>query len=291
MKKPKITVFSVGSGGSGKTTLSGNGASYEAEKKGKKTLLIDLDQSCSLTDRMLKQASKNYDIDYMELYNQVENEESETYTVRAIFDGNSPTPITISENLDFISGFNLLTLMADRVRTEFSWKAISMWLETEQEELSQYDEIIFDTHNDEVSNIFLTSAYYVADKIVVVVPVDETVIKKVEEIQLRVSRLKQLEGADRVTAKVVAVGNMFSGRSSKNEKIFQERFKEKMESDPDTYIGYFEVRKFLSAFKASGLTLVEQEKVKHGMKQSDKLFFERTWALYDKIFEKEGEIK
>lgn len=285
MKKPRITVFSVPSGGSGKTTLSGNGAFYTASKKKKKTLLVDLDQSCSLTDRMLKLASKNYKVDYMELYNKVESEESETYTVRAIFEGNSPVPLEITENLDFISGFNLLTVMAEKVREEFGWKAINMWLENDKEELSQYDEIIFDTHNDEVSNIFLTSAYYVADKIVVVVPVDETVIKKVEEVKLRVTRLKQLEGADRVRAEVVAVGNKFISRPSNDEKLFQNIIKEKMISDHETYIGYFEHRKFFAGFKTSGLNLVEQEKNKHGLKQSDKQFFERTWALYNKIFE------
>lgn len=285
MKRPKITVFSVPSGGSGKTTLSANGAYYVANKKNKKTLLVDLDQSCSLTDRMLKRFAENSNIDYKELYDKVESEENETYTVRAIFEGRTPTPLIIDDNLDFISGFSLLTLMANSVKNEFSWKAIEMWLNRNAEELSQYDEIILDTHNDEVTNIFLTSAYYVADKIVVVVPVDETVLKKVDEIQNRVDRLKEIEGTEKVKAKVLVVGNKFLASPSIEEKQFQKQFYSLIESEPDVYIGYFANRKYFLGFKANGNVLVEQEKKRHGMKQSDKLFFKKTWALYDKIFE------
>lgn len=282
---PKIYVFSVPSGGSGKTTLSGNGAYYSAEKKQEKTLLMDVDQSCSLTDRMIKTLADKNGVNYMELLNSIDDD---TYTVKAIFDGGNPNPLVISENLDFIAGYNGLTGMAEKVKSELSWKAFDLWLRTYEKELSVYDRIIIDTHNDEVNNIFLTSAYMVADKVIVVLPVDDTVYKKINQIEERVSLMKRLE-RDTVKAEVVVVGNKFSANPStkSGEKAFQMDFIKKMVDQPQKYIGYFDTRKFFASFKTTGQTLVEQEKKKHGQSQSDKAFFKRTWKLYDKIFDME----
>lgn len=280
---PRIYVFSVPSGGSGKTTLSGNGAYYLAEKRQEKTLLIDTDQSCSLTDRMIKTLASKLGVDYMELLNSIDDD---TYTVKAIFEGRNPSPLVIDQNLDFIAGYNGLTTMAEQVKNNFSWKAFDLWLETYQEELSIYKNIVIDTHNDEVNNIFLTSTYMVADRVVVVLPVDDTVYKKIDQIEDRVNLMKRLERG-KVKADVIVVGNKFSANPSIAEKQFQEKFREHIEDEPNKYVGYFDTKKFFASFKTTGQTLVEHEKIKRGQKQTDKDFFKRAWKVYDNIFDVE----
>lgn len=264
-------MFSIPSGGAGKTTISYNGADYLANKKHKKTLLIDCDQSCSLTDRIFKRLGEKHDIDYMELYNTFSEDD---YSVKAIFEGHNPTPIEVSENLDFIAGYNLLSEIEPKVKNKFSWKAMSFWEKKNQDFLSKYEYLIIDTHNDETENIYLTSAYLIADKIVAILPVDETVIKKVEDVITRNDLLKLVE--DKAHADVIVVGNKFSEKDNAR-KQFKHNFEKLMVEKPETYVGYFEDRSAMAQAKINGTPITE-------VKERDKAFLERTWRTFDAIF-------
>ncbi|HEN9415932.1 TPA: ParA family protein [Streptococcus agalactiae] len=280
-KGPKVYVISVPAGGGGKTTISGNGASYLSEKANLKTLLIDLDQSCSLTDRIFKNLAESLEVDYLEFLDSIDDDND---TVKSIFKGGNPSPIQITDNLDFIPGCNALPKIASEVEGSFSWNALYLWMKINKEVLSIYERIIIDTHNDEIDNIYLTSSYIIADKVVFVLPVDETVIKKVSLVEERLALLKLIE-EDKVKAEMVVVGNKFVNNPSKEVEKFQNNFKEMMAKEPEKYIGYFETRKYLSGFKVSGKTIVELESTTKGKTPSDIAFLERTWEMFGKLFD------
>ena len=284
----EIYSTNIAIGGSGKTTITFNGGFYLADIMGKKVCFLDNDPTLALTNRMMKIISRTYGGNLKELLKAVE-EHPDQYTVKAIFEGGNPTPIKITDNIDFIPGYAKLNDMAGEVTKKYNRKAMYLWVLKNREQLKKYDYILIDTHNDE--SIFTQNALLVADEIIAVAGVDEIVYDKIENLVDHNEDFKSVELVPTdsgelislVKANVRAVGNKFS-KATKEKKNFIEEFEEKMKENPDLFIGYFEERKFFATTKLSGEPLTRLEKKKHGQSKSDKDFFKRTWEVYNKIY-------
>lgn len=285
---PKIYSTNIEIGGSGKTTITFNGGFYLADILGKKVCFLDTDPTLALTNRLMKIVSQTYESNLKELLKAIE-EKPDQYTVKAIFEGKNPTPIKITDNIDFIPGYAKLNDMAGEVSKKFNRKAMYLWVLKNREQLEKYDYILIDTHNDE--SIFTQNALLVADEIIAVAGVDEIVYDKIDKLveqieDFKMAELIRTESGDIVSlvkASVRAVGNKFS-KATREKRLFLEEFEEKMKENPELFIGYFEDRKFFAATKLSGEPLSRLEQKKHGQSKSDKEFFKRTWKVYDKIY-------
>lgn len=282
----EIYATNIESGGSGKTSITANGAMYLGEKKKKKVLLMDCNHQCDLTDRMIKHMAHFRGLNYLDV---MANLDEDKHTVKGIFSGNnSPVKFSITDNVDLIAGYSELDSLTQEVEKGLQRKALLIWYKRHQEALSEYDYILIDTPNDK--SIFTINALVLADYVLGVVDVDETTLQKVDVLKKQIDFLKTVELMPNlesiVSAKVKVVGNKFEvGKNAPTPtKQFVKKFKDLMEKEPDTYLGFFEDRLPIARFKTSGEFLVDLEKKKHGQKQSEKDFYKRTWALYDKIF-------
>jgi len=284
----KIYSTNLEVGGSGKTTITFNGGFFLAEMMGKKVCLLDTDPTLALTNLMMNIISQTYGGDLKELLKTIE-EHPDQYTVKAIFEGGNPTPIKITDNIDFIPGYAKLYDMTGEVTKKYNRKAMYLWLLKNREQLNKYDYILIDTHNDE--SIFTQNALLIADEIIAVAGVDKIIYTKIDKLINQVEEFKTVELVatesgeivSLVKANVRVVGNKFS-RASNGKKAFTTEFEEKMNEKPDLFIGYFEERKFLETAKLSGEPMTRLAKKKHGQSKSDKEFFKRTWEIYKKIY-------
>lgn len=264
-----IISYHIGKGGVGKTTLCYNGAYYEAEKKLAKICLIDQDESCSMSSRFLSEEEISI-ID-------------ERHTVRAIFKGRNPEPIKVDKNIDLIVGVSNLSELTNEVKDGQSRWTMLNWYFKYQDELLKYDYILIDTHNS--FDIFVDNALVISDKIVAITDVDVDAIKKLQTEVEYVERLKKtiINPATRetfVNAEVIKVGNKIPNQSS-DDKSFREKIESIMAIDPSFY-GYFEKRVDLATTKTSGLPITKMEEKNY---QSKKEFYDKTYQLFDKIFE------
>lgn len=281
----KIYTTNILSGGSGKTSVTGNGIFYLGNMKDKKVLGIDINTQCDLTDRFIKISAKEKGLDYKEVMSMIDEDK---HTVKGIFTGGSPAMIKITDNIDLIAGYKELGSLTHDVERGLGRKALLIWYKRHEEILKEYDYILIDTPNDK--SIFTINALVVADYIVAVVDVDDTTLDKVPILEEDLEFIKSVELMPNLTsfvnAEIVVVGNKFNNAKNapNTQKEFIRKFKKLMENEPEKYLGFFEQRDAFAKFKTSGEILVELAKIKHGQSQSEKAFYERTWKLYDKLY-------
>ena len=280
-----IYATNILTGGSGKTTVTGNGALYLSEYKNKKTLLIEINTQCDLSDRLIKYSAREKGLDYRKVMNMIDDDK---HTVKGIFTNGNPAIIKITENLDLIAGYKELGSLTHDLEQGLGRKALLIWYKRHEEELKKYDYILIDTPNDK--SIFTFNALVVADYILAVVGVDETDFDKVEVLEKDLNYIKSVEITPNlvsiVNAEIIVVGNKFdtAKNASDSNKYILKKFKELMEQKPSAYLGFFEYREPFIKFKGSAQALVDLAKIKHGQSQSTKAFYNRTWKLYDKIY-------
>ena len=275
----KFYTITMPAGGGGKTTVTGNSGYYISVKKGKNTCLIDQDQSCSLTNVLVRHMARVNGLNYKEVMDSLDDDK---YSVKAIYDGNDPTPLKVADHLYLITGYSQLPEYTDRANKSLG-QSIKNWRERNKDWLEEnFGYVLIDTHNDEIENPFLTTAINASDGVVAVMPVDDTVFDKIPLIEERLELLHTAFGGE--AKRLVVVGNKFQNGATastvaNNLKLNLRTYATRTRK----YVGYFTQRKFLEAFKVDGTPLTTASEKKHGQKASDKKFFEECWKLLIKF--------
>lgn len=160
-KKPKIIAFGTLKGGTGKTTVSYNIAAKLAEKH--KVLLIDVDPQANLTNVVGVDVTK---LEYVSVRDIFENRKIKPEEVIV------EKPIDALPNLDIIPSILRLHL-TERTLMSVSGRELLMqnWILDNEEGLSKYDYIIFDT-NPSMSAVN-QNAFMAADSIILVTDIDD----------------------------------------------------------------------------------------------------------------------
>ncbi|WP_240321736.1 ParA family protein [Streptococcus intermedius] len=109
----KIYTTNIKKGGVGKTTITFNSAFFLVEKKNKRVLLIDMDDSCNLTKR------------FSDYYQEPIPREA---TVAEFFTGTGkPSPLSIQEGMDLIAGAEGLSTLSTEVEKRKGWGYLLSW--------------------------------------------------------------------------------------------------------------------------------------------------------------------
>ena len=271
-KDPIIVTTHIKKGGTGKTTITYNGAFFLAIKKDLKVLVIDLDPSGNMTARFKRLLDG--DLDY-----------TTKNTVWNIFAEKETEPIPVAKNIDLICGNEDYYDLEKQVEKDGRGRQqLRKWFFRNREMLIQYDYILIDTHND--FSLFTENALVLSDLVLTVAEVDEDSMKELEKEEEKIERLRmQLEdvatGESPVVAKVIKVGNKVQTNTGDSHK-FQRTFNKLVENPESGFYGYFDFRVYFAKTKTTAEPLVVLES--RAKTKGDKEFFKRTWALYEKIY-------
>lgn len=205
-KQPVFITVAMLKGGVGKTDIAFNLAMWLALKKDKKILAIDLDENCNFSQ-------------VMDVYDQKN-------TAANILQGSGDVKVhNINDNIDLIAGFNRLDNVQDSIVTsEKKTMMLYMWLDDNYDALniSQYDFIIIDTHNNfgtATKNAIAVSHLILSP----IIPVDFsdsiTMQERLDEFKSEVIDFRTRESY--ITADLKLIGNMIKS-TSKNSSDFLE---------------------------------------------------------------------
>lgn len=208
-KKPVLITISMLKGGVGKTGIAFNFSHWLAIEKNKKVLCIDMDENCN--------------------FSQVMNVYDQEGTVANILKGKGDVKIhQITDNVDLIAGFNRLhDVQEDIARSEQKTMMLFMWLDDNYQalNLSQYDYIVIDTHNDfatATKNAVAVSHVMFAP----VIPVDFsdsiTIEARLDEFRSEIIDYRTRKSL--ITTDLKLIGNMIKHNTS-NSHQFKEHIK------------------------------------------------------------------
>lgn len=271
----KIYTHNIEAGGVGKTALTVNGSFYLADVCKKKTLVIDKDPSRNLSGFMLRYLSHKTGRSVEELAKLLKPENK----VRAIYEGGRVEPISITEDLDFIFGDETLY----DLNTQIEKQDMINWFEDNSEQLTEYEYILIDTHNDK--SIVTQNALALSDYVVAIVNADPKSLEKVKELQDRVDTLKKKIRFGKetpVNAEVVIIGNILD--KSIEGLAMRELLDDYQEEKPKVFKGYIEDRKVIRKANIEATPLTEKAKQKRGQDKSIKKFYENTWKVFNNIY-------
>lgn len=266
----KIFATNIQKGGVGKTTITYNGAYYLAQRQGQRVLVVDMDDSCNMTNRFR---------------DSIETPVSEISTVRAFFTGGLPQPLEVGQNIDLIAGDMHLSDLTREVEQGAGRGYLLNWYYKNQKQLDDdYDFILFDTHND--FSIFTDNVISLADVVIAIADIDEDAITKLAQEESHIESLKDafknpMTGESFVSAQLVKIGNKVQS-NTRDSHEFRAAFEQMMKVDPN-FLGYFEFRSLFAQTKTTGRSLVELEP--EYQRANYREFFTRTWKLYDRIFD------
>lgn len=226
-KQPIFITVSMLKGGVGKTDIAFNLAMWLALQKDKKVLGIDIDENCNFSQ-------------VMDVYDQ-------EGTVANILEGSGEVKIhNINDNVDLIAGFNRLYDVQEAMSTsEKKTMMLYMWLDDNFEalNLSQYDFVIIDTHNDfgtATKNAIACSHVILSPVIPVNFSDSITMQERLDEFKSDVIDFRTRESY--ITAELKLIGNMVK-RTSSNSSEFSNFVK-----NNDDFIAMFP---FLEIFNTS----------------------------------------
>lgn len=220
--KMEIITFATIKGGIGKTTLSFNYGEWLASK-GKKVLLMDLDQQSSL--------SRTYNIT------------DQNGTVEEIFnvfnDDDMRKPVKIhhvNQNIDLIAGTTRLDKIQSRLETKNNKNMILFsYLQDHFEDIvSHYDYMIIDCHPD--IGIATINAIVVSDAIISPVTPSKFSYDSIIELETRLDEVKKetinfATGESFVKAKVFYVANMIKHNTGISREFLATIEKEKQNGE------------------------------------------------------------
>lgn len=260
----KIITTNINKGGTGKTTISYNLSKYLSERKGKKILLIDGDRSSNLS----------FSFDNL-------GESS----IVDIFNKKPVEIYTISKNLDFIKGSNLLEDHSlDLKSRQNNCMIMYLWIMDNEEMLNKYDYMIIDTHNDDslVTSNFLA----VADIVLGVSEPSRNGYRAWLELQSTIEYLKSnlidLRSRESyVNAEPYLIANRVDhiGNSSKD-------FLETVEKE-NNYIGMIQKKELLAKSLLEDISIYErQDRMSSKDKEKHEAFYNHISSVFDSIIEK-----
>jgi len=205
-KQPVYITVSMLKGGVGKTDIAFNFAMWLALKKDKKVLAIDIDENCN--------------------FSQVLNVYDQEGTVANILQGSGDVKVhNINDNVDLIAGFNRLDEITDDMATsDKKTMMLYMWLDDNHDalNLSQYDFVVIDTHNDfgtATKNAVACSHVIFSPVIPVAFSDSITMQTRLDEFKADVIDFRTRESY--ITAELKLIGNMIKS-TSKNSNDFLE---------------------------------------------------------------------
>lgn len=217
-KQPIFITISMLKGGVGKTDIAFNIAMWLALKEDKKVLGIDLDENCNFSQ-------------VMDVYDQ-------EGTVANILQGYGDVTVhNINDNVDLIAGFNRLDDVQDSIVTsDKKTMMLYMWLADNYDalNLSQYDYVIIDTHNNfgtATKNAIAVSHLILSPVIPVAFSDSITMQERLNEFKSDVIDFRTRESY--ITADLKLIGNMIKG-TSKNSSAFS-----KFVKNNDDFIAMF----------------------------------------------------
>lgn len=262
---PTIITTTQQKGGVGKSLLTFNFTNYVAVEHDKRALVIDLDELCNLS-----QVFGVYD---------------QEGTVANILTGEGEVKIhSVRPNIDLIGGHLRLHDIQEEIATNNNKDMmLYMWLEDNftKLDLSQYDFIIIDTHNDfgtATRNAIAVSHILFSP----VIPVDfsnsESIKFRLEEFRSQVIDFKTRESY--ITADLKLVGNMIRNTTNGIE------FEEYIDNNPE-YIAKF---RFLDDYNKTIQEKLSISEKLQGTRNQKKLEFKKEFdenmeAMYQAAIE------
>ncbi|MDS4002568.1 ParA family protein [Staphylococcus capitis] len=251
---PKIITINQQKGGTGKSTLTKNLTTHLAIERNKKVLNIDGDYSCFLSTNLYGIYDPNGTIG--ELF-QIDELGNTTFDRSIVFHH-------VHDNIDIIAGDPKLNEKQKRLSGEEGTSFIlTKWLFNNKKELSSYDYIIIDTHND--FDIFNKNAIAISD--VVLAPLDPSEINEsiatrmeVELEKMKNQIVEPISGKSYVNAKFYIIGNKISHNVSSHREFLNDIKKR------DDFLTWFPQKElFVKASKKikSINELLEKDKNKH----------------------------
>lgn len=263
----KVQTINIRKGGTGKSTVAFNYASYLAKVKNKKVLIIDGDNSCNLS----------YSIG-----------DIEGKTIFDLFDTGKTEIIHAKPNIDIIYGSEFLTDDdLDLKSKENNKLQLFMWLIDNPEIEETYDYMIIDTHND---NTLVTANFIaVADQVFSVSDPSKNGWRAWETEKLWIDYLKNkvVEAVSRksyivaepflVGNKIEFIGNNMPGSSGD--------FVDMAKTD-DRYLGFIPKKELFSKALLTDESIYDQwENMSDKQREEHLKFYNQVSSLFEKMSE------
>lgn len=259
----RVITTHINKGGTGKSTVSYNFAKWLADEENKKVLLIDGDRSLNLSysfSNLIKDSI--YDV----------------------FNGKEVEFTSISKNLDFLRGSELLEdNTMDLKSRQNNTMIFYMWIADNFDRFKQYDYMVIDTHND---NSLVTANFLaVADDILAVSEPSRNGFRAWHELIQTVDRLKSevidpITRVSYISCEPYLIANKVShiGNSSK-------QYIEAAENEAK-YLGMIQDKELMKKSLLHNKSIFE---MKHEMTFNEyrkhEKFYENVEKLFNKIIE------
>lgn len=257
----KIIMVNINKGGTGKSTFSYNFSKWLSRIKGQKVLLIDGDSSCNLSYSFNHKSSK---------------------TIFDIFRNGEFEILNIDNNLDFINGSSRLTDDAlDLRKRQNNCLIMFMWIADNIENLTNYDYIVIDTHNDSslVTSNFIASA----DLVLGISEPSRNGYRAWLELQNTIANLKN-EVVDVMTRKsYIQAEPYLIGNKIEHMGNTSKEFLETIVED-EHFLGYLPKKELLAKSLLLDKDIFEQqENMSTSEKTRNQQFFNNIEDLFNKI--------
>ena len=255
----KIITTHINKGGTGKSTISYNFASWIAERKNKKVLLVDGDHSCNLSFSFPDTGKSS---------------------VLDIFQNNEVELYPIYKNLDLLKGSkNLKDDFLDLKSKQNNCMIMFMWIADNIKRLEQYDYMIIDTHNEPslVTNNFIA----VSDIVLGVSEPSRNGFRAWLDLEDTIDVLKSNLVDVRTRESYVTTEPYLIGNRLEHNTSSSKYFLDIIEKDP-RYLGMIQKKELLAKSLLENVNIFSRN---DKTQKEHKAFYENTEAVFNRIID------
>lgn len=269
----KIISICANKGGVGKSSISFNLADYLSFVHDKKVLLIDLDESCNLTQ-------------FFEIY---ENNE----TVAGIFNTSKPAPkiFSVRDNTYLIAGYKELDILSDSLILQDVMNKeylMFLWMKKNKEIIEQFDYVIIDNHPD--FKLPLKNSLVCADHIISLIEPSQGSLVGKYDIENRINEFRG-QATDIMTGSSYVKGDIqfYLNRikhNTKSSRVLLETFIEAEEMDDEApVLGAIPEKELInvSTLENKPIFTFEEENIKSN--NNNKKFYKKVHEVFSIIKE------